>query len=1057
MPPKNAHTGSQESSGCSESEIREVRATRSRKGKAAGSNKKRQRRAVEDDKGKTMEVADGAASTPAELPQPDDLVAALEKNYHKVEYRNVELKNHRDVVSTVDKKDLASIADNTWVTDGAIDFHNVSQEDPMPSLYADFPICPACVSRLLSIRVPKLSNGKTWAAVDCNNFANTTEHNTPVNAGNGLPLLEHDYLAVPVYRGQLRLPGVRILCVQANHIPKQENGFDCGVFICHYLEVLVYSDFANLKSGLWFKGVSALQYRRNMRADICAHAMGELLRRLEEDGVDVPSQESGTTTNTTLKEGAEDGQHTEQRRVDRLEAEVCSLKREVGAMTAGFAAIGQVLGMSREELISAGENMLQKPACAVQGAGGNDPRKHGPTTPVRPSGYTKQLNDSPDEDLVGSNTRVSLDSKFASAVGAYPCFPAHLPIPGTVPHWLLSRQQGAAVSLVQPSYPVYGIAQSGAGAHPGFTAVPKQEPLAGGEDSDEDGEGETEPGTKPTKYTGVYVENDTGKFGVKVVAKDKDGKKVTKRVGAYTTIEEAAYCYAAAAHVLRPGMGTRNSVALTPADRAALKGCTPEVLKVLVDARMWWRWRVWREAYEGVMRKAARAKKNATPAKRGRPRKESGAQGGGTAGEGEGEKAGSEDTEIVAIEPTNSRALGRLRSADAKSMDDKTDEAGRGRQVGKQAAESDSPDSRSKSDVDPRLALRNRGEDVDGGDQARIESDVNAFEEEDDEDVGDAMRAMFETNRNRENADVPTNGEELMSQPMERSLQGDALWWSTVLIQCLRWFLTCVQRLCELVRVQLFLKKPAATMTFYPSSDDKTYGVCAVLDRLPHSFACLALAADKSRRADLNKTLSEWKTRAAARVRDIALPKLGFFRDERDEASPWARDNARTLEQIRERIGLRADESDDLVLSNWANDRDGMPFASAAFAACAKAAFIPKKAALPLTLKVYHLAWLEHVVSDSIMYWEQRMGRLSNSAGGNGHVVNGLKVLVKGSVSQAIRHFNPEYDEEKEEWIWGRHGLRLSACGLESMKPNAGASGGDAAGNDVQSVSVGGV
>ncbi|CAI5465410.1 unnamed protein product [Closterium sp. Yama58-4] len=741
-------------------------------------------------------------------------------------------------------------------------------------------------------------------------------------------------------------------------------------------------------------------------------------------------------------------------------------------MTAGFAAIGQVLGMSREELISAGENMLQKPACAVQGAG------------------------------------VSLDSKFASAVGAYPCFPAHLPIPGTVPHWLLSRQQGAAVSLVQPSYPVYGIAQSGAGAHPGFTAVPKQEPLAGGEDSDEDGEGETEPGTKPTKYTGVYVEADTGKFGVKVVAKDKDGKKVTKRVGAYTTIEEAAYCYAAAAHVLRPGMGTRNSVALTPADRAALKGCTPEVLKVLVDARMWWRWRVWREAYEGVMRKAARAKKNATPAKRGRPRKESGAQGGGTAGEGEGEKAGSEDTEIVAIEPTNSRALGRLRSADAKSTDDKTDEAGRGRQqdettggetsdaspgrVGKQAAESDSPDSRSKSDVDPRLALRNRGEDVDGGDQARIESDVNAFEEEDDEDVGDAMRAMFETNTNRENTDAPTNGEEVrVSAGVFRSLlksQDESAKkvarLETLLLEALaksdggsrrrkaerqrepgqgcmnpkrqRRGEAVAERLCELVRVQLFLKKPAAAMTFYPSSDDKTYGVCAVLDRLPHSFACLALAADKSRRADLNKTLSEWKTRAAARVRDIALPKLGFFRDERDEASPWARDNARTLEQIRERIGFGADESDDLVLSNWANDRDGMPFASAAFAACAKAAFIPKKAALPLTLKVYHLAWLEHVVSDSIMYWEQRMGRLSNSAGGNGHVVNRLKVLVKGSVSQAIRHFNPEYDEEKEEWIWGRHGLRLSACGLESMKPNAGASGGDAAGNDVQSVSVGG-
>ncbi|CAI5939997.1 unnamed protein product [Closterium sp. NIES-64] len=90
------------------------------------------------------------------------------------------------------------------------------------------------------------------------------------------------------------------------------------------------------------------------------------------------------------------------------------------------------------------------------------------------------------------------------------------------------------------------------------------------------------------------------------------------------------------------------------------------------------------------------------------------------------------------------------------------------------------------------------------------------------------------------------------------------------------------KRVCELAIVHMFLNRPTSSMTFYPSSDDKTHGVCTVLDRLPHSFACLALAADKSRRADLNKTLSEWKTRAAARVRDIALPKLGLFRDDRD-------------------------------------------------------------------------------------------------------------------------------------------------------------------------------
>ncbi|CAI5956841.1 unnamed protein product [Closterium sp. NIES-64] len=99
-----------------------------------------------------------------------------------------------------------------------------------------------------------------------------------------------------------------------------------------------------------------------------------------------------------------------------------------------------------------------------------------------------------------------------------------------------------------------------------------------------------------------------------------------------------------------------------------------------------------------------------------------------------------------------------------------------------------------------------------------------------------------------------------------------------------------------------------------------------------------------------------------------------------------------------------------LVLTRWAHDRDGMPFASRAFATCAKAAFKPKKAGLVMTLKVYHLAWLEHVVSDCVLYWEARKGRLSNSAGGNAHVVDELKVLVKEAVERAIRIGNPEYD-----------------------------------------------
>ncbi|CAI5995996.1 unnamed protein product [Closterium sp. NIES-65] len=139
------------------------------------------------------------------------------------------------------------------------------------------------------------------------------------------------------------------------------------------------------------------------------------------------------------------------------------------------------------------------------------------------------------------------------------------------------------------------------------------------------------------------------------------------------------------------------------------------------------------------------------------------------------------------------------------------------------------------------------------------------------------------------------------------------------------------------------------------------------------------------------------------------------------------------------------DTHETLVLTSWAHDKDGVPFASRAFATCAKAAFKPKKAGLVMTLKV----------SDCVLYWEARKGRLSNSAGGNAHVVDVLKFLVKEAVERAICIRNPEYDAEREAWIWGRHGLRISACGLEHMKPAAAAQSEGIVGDDDLLASLG--
>ncbi|CAI5463215.1 unnamed protein product [Closterium sp. Yama58-4] len=270
------------------------------------------------------------------------------------------------------------------------------------------------------------------------------------------------------------------------------------------------------------------------------------------------------------------------------------------------------------------------------------------------------------------------------------------------------------------------------------------------------------------------------------------------------------------------------------------------------------------------------------------------------------------------------------------------------------------------------------------------------------------------------------------------------------------------KEICEQLRVHLFIDAPDAIMSFYPSSAAKSAGLCAVIERLTPTFASLAMAADKARRADLNRTLSDWKTAAAGRVRDIALPKLGLFRDEKDARSPWAAPKARSAARVKERLLLTLDGEGKLLrddgqcvlcvsylppvtthgccayhfaISKWSEDRRGMPFASGAFAACARAAFRPRMVNGTLTSKLYHMAWLEHVVTDAIRFWDTRKGRLSNSAGVNAQIVDGLRECALEEVMAAVEQFQPRYDPTTSSWAWGRHGLRLSACGVERQEP----------------------
>ncbi|CAI5505452.1 unnamed protein product [Closterium sp. Naga37s-1] len=228
------------------------------------------------------------------------------------------------------------------------------------------------------------------------------------------------------------------------------------------------------------------------------------------------------------------------------------------------------------------------------------------------------------------------------------------------------------------------------------------------------------------------------------------------------------------------------------------------------------------------------------------------------------------------------------------------------------------------------------------------------------------------------------------------------------------------QEICEQLRVHLFLNAKDTEMSFYPSSAAKSAGLCAIIERLTPAFASLALAADKGRRADLNRALSDWKTGTAGRVHDIALPKLGLFRDERDESSPWAAPKARSAKRVKERVGLTIHGEEVFTISKWSEDRRGMPSASGAFAACARAAFRPRMVNGCLTLKLYQMAWLEHVLGDVSCV-----------------IVDGLRECALVDVRAAIEQFQPQYDPIVASWAWGRHGLRLSASGIQGHEAAA--------------------
>ncbi|CAI5463017.1 unnamed protein product [Closterium sp. Yama58-4] len=945
-------------------------------------------------------------------PEPDDVVARIARKSKDVSFTSMSLNNRAGQSCVVTARDLVTIADGQCLTDAIIDFHNI----------------------LLSIEHPRTPNGKTWAVMDSMAYQYATGYNKPFQHGKGESLLAVDFLAIPVFKGNHY--SLIIVCEPAKLFRKDGEGDGDKLQM-----VLFDSEGTHAGDPTVFDGAKlGGQYRRRMRADLSAHAACELVPALTTRGKIVPPQYAPRTSEIGAVRASDEVDMRS--RLAQYQVEVYGLRRELVIWGAAVTALGNAMGYSRDQMLAAAAYVVRTDGGAYRSIepGGS------PSTP--PHLPTERTGGPLPAEPCGAQSCAKGGFVAHTELGVIHQHPRPLPP--------LSRASSAHDSPGGPKTPTNGNGEVGPGVRattkvlldmPAAKRGEKRPRVDGGslaaEGTTAAGGGGGSGGS--SQYTGVRREKKRGTWSAKILVREPGKARRTQmRLGSYTQEPEAAYAYAAAAHVLRPGVVIPRTIQLTPTEQSLLAGCSKKVIKLLVKSRMWFRWREWEQAVLDCHATASAAPETSVAeAPQAEVEISVGAGDEDIESESEARPAPSRSKNLASVmAESQATATTRPRPPPVRVPDNPfvaMPVAGSSRDPTAPGEETHILISRAEFE-----ALK-KAQEASARTVARLEEELRSAKavqarappRRPDEHVSGSGGASGRKRKRREElADEETSDEESEDEPPTK--RGHLRVSKSPVLQRALNFLPANKswkRACDLVKDYLFFEKENARITFYPSSDDKTVGVCAVIERLPFDFVTLALAADKARRSDLNKALSEWKSGAAGRTRDISCPRMGLFRDERDTRSPWATKKDRTLEEIRSHYGLLLGVDDPLALSKFGNDREGMPFASGAFVACAVAAFKPKKVVGPLTVKLYHLAWLEHVVTDTLVNWEARKGRLSNSACGNAQVVDGLVILAREAVSNAIRIFKPKYDVASCSWTWGRHGLRLSSCGLEDLIP----------------------
>ncbi|CAI5505450.1 unnamed protein product [Closterium sp. Naga37s-1] len=341
--------------------------------------------------------------------------------------------------------------------------------------------------------------------------------------------------------------------MKKHKVQQQDNQHDCGIFVCHFLKVLVDTDFKTLRSYLYLEGVSSLEMRQAMRGDLCMHASDELVPALVQLGVVVPKQPAPRVAKhgAVLDSGGEDGNT----KLTRMQVEHYGMKRDIVIWKAAITAVGAAMGYSvTDSPVSKGDTDVS----VAQGGAGI--------------------------------AKVELGVVHPS--------PCALPVPATH-SWSLKGTPG---SVPTAHHAKHSVVHAG-GSKPVVLAIPAKKKRDATAPSGSDAEGDV-PACKgkgkgqgrSSKYKGVRKEK-RGKWSAKILFREKNkAKRAQMRLGAYNKELEAATAYAAAVHVVKEGKRVSGTVDLSDEEKGLLKGCTLSEVKRLVKGRQWFRWTEWEEA-----------------------------------------------------------------------------------------------------------------------------------------------------------------------------------------------------------------------------------------------------------------------------------------------------------------------------------------------------------------------------------------------------------------------------------------------------------------------------